>query len=106
MGEATPEIVIAVETASGQGRYVTHVNGHEAELTFKIDDSKGVRRIVAKHTGVPDELSGVGVGKALVQRLVEDARASNALVVPLCSFVKAMLERHRDWQDVRDPDYS
>lgn len=106
MGEVTPEFTITYEIADGRGRYVTHVNGHEAELTFKIDGSQSPARIVAKHTGVPDELSGLGVGKALVQRLVEDARAGGAFIVPLCSFVKAMLERHKDWQDVRDPDYS
>lgn len=106
MGEATPEITITRELADGRGRYVAHVDGEEAELTFKIDDTQGAPRIVAKHTGVPDALSGLGVGKALVQRLVEDAREMNAYVVPLCSFVKTMLERHRDWQDVRDPDYS
>jgi predicted GNAT family acetyltransferase len=106
MSDAHADIVVTRQEADGRGRYVTKVNGYEAELTYKLDDTAGGRRIVAKHTGVPDELGGLGVGKALVQRMVEDARAERRLIVPLCSFVRAMLERRKDWQDVRDPAYS
>ena len=59
-------------------------------------------KIIADHTGVDDSLRGTGVGKALVERLVADARKENFRIVPLCSFVKAQYRRHPEWSDVMD----
>lgn len=84
------------ESASG-GRYVTVIDGHEAELTFA---RQGRDRIVIDHTGVPGELGGRGVGQALVRRAVEDALADGVKIVPACSFAAAQIEKHPEWQDV------
>jgi predicted GNAT family acetyltransferase len=51
---------------------------------------------------VDDSLRGTGVGKALVERLVDDARGEQLKIVPRCSFVKALFQRHREWSDVMD----
>lgn len=79
------------------GRYVTIVDGHESELTYS---QLGAHQIIADHTGVPKALSGQGVGKALVEFMVNDARENGFKIVPLCPFVKAMAQRHEEWQDV------
>lgn len=79
------------------GRYVVVVNGHEAEMTFS---KAGTSRIIIDHTGVPKELGGMGVGQALVERGVLDARASGIKIIPLCPFAKAQIEKHPEWQDV------
>ena len=56
------------------------------------------------HPVVPDELGGMGVGKALVEHMVMDVRERGLKIVPLCPFTKAMLQRHKEWQDIlRDP---
>ena len=47
-----------------------------------------------------EELKGKGVGRALVEALVADARASGYKVIPLCPFVKAQYGRHPEWSDV------
>ena len=99
-------IEIRREGGDGGGRLVARTGGREAELAYARDAHNGRRQIVARHTGVPDELSGRGVGKALVQHLVEQAREEGAYIVPICSFVRAMLERRRDWRDVLDPGFS
>ncbi len=57
-------------------------------------------RIIADHTGVPAALKGKGVGKALVEYLVADARETNTKIIPLCPFVKAQYQRHPEWSDV------
>ena len=80
-----------------KGRYAAVIDGHEAELTYSI---LSPQTIIADHTGVPDELRGTGVGLALVERLVEDARADGVKIVPLCPFVKSQLARHPEWADV------
>lgn len=88
---------ITREHGDTKGRYVAQVDGQEAELTYSI---LSPRTIIADHTGVPDALRGTGVGLALVERLVTDARAEGVKIVPLCPFVKSQLARHPDWADV------
>ncbi|MFZ1725727.1 MAG: GNAT family N-acetyltransferase [Albidovulum sp.] len=79
------------------GRYVLTQNGAEAELTWSV---LGPNKISADHTGVPDVMGGTGAGKALVERLVEDARRDGVTIVSRCSFVSAMARRHPEWSDL------
>ena len=85
------------EDSETGGRYVVVLDGHEAEMTYS---RAGATRIIIDHTGVPSELGGRGVGKALVERAVMDARAEGFKIIPLCPFAKATLEKHPEWQDV------
>lgn len=83
--------------SGSKGRYVIRKDGVEAELTYSITTP---HLIIADHTGVPDAFRGTGAGKALVERLVADARAEGVKVVPLCPFVNAQRRRHAEWADV------
>jgi hypothetical protein len=85
------------EVEGSRGRYVLRRDGHEAELAYSIASP---RLIIADHTGVPDAFRGQGVGNALVERLVADARAEGVKIVPLCPFVNRWRARHADWADV------
>jgi hypothetical protein len=91
-------ITIDVERNDSKGRYVARVEGREeeAELTFSIASPT---LVIADHTGVPDAFRGMGVGLALVERLVADARAQGFKVMPLCPFVNAQRKKHPDWAD-------
>ena len=84
----------------GQGlRFVADVSGSSAkgELTLRrVAD--GVYN--ANHTGVPSEIGGRGVGKALVAAMVEDARQQGYRVVPGCPFVAKLFERKPEWGEV------
>lgn len=90
-------IEITLEETDTKGRYSTTVDGHEAEMTYS---RAGDATIIIDHTFVPDALRGRGIGEALVQRGVEDARAQGRSIIPLCPFAKAQIERHSEWQDV------
>ena len=86
----------------GPGAVVRRITGggaihHVHELTFSIA-SPTLR--IADHTSVPDNVRGTGVGRALVQRLVDDARAEGFKVVPLCPYVNTERRRHPEWADV------
>lgn len=85
------------EVTVSRGRYVLRLDGHEAELTYSIASPS---LIIADHTGVPEALGGRGIAKALVDRLIADARAEGVKIVPLCPYVKAQFARHSDWADV------
>lgn len=88
---------IARETTGSKGRYVLRRGTEEAELTFSIASPT---LIIADHTSVPDSFRGTGAGRALVERLVADARAEGVKIVPLCPFVNATRLRHPEWADV------
>ena len=69
------------------------------ELTYS---RMSATKIIADHTGVDDSLRGTGVGQALVEHLVADARRDGVTIVPLCPFVRAQYKRHPEWSDVMD----
>jgi len=83
------------ERAAG-GRYVLTVDGQESELTYSRADD----RMLITHTYVPPALRGGDLGLALVRRAVEDARAKQLKIVPICPYVKLQIARRPQWQDV------
>ena len=93
------EITITHSESKSRGRYEARVEGREGsgELTYsRLSPTK----IIADHTGVDDSLRGTGVARALVERLVADARRDGVRIVPQCSYVLAQFQRNPDWSDV------
>jgi len=84
------------ETKSG-GRYLAELEGHFGEMTYSRASPE---LIIIDHTGVPDALRGKGVGQALAQYAVDDARKGGWKIIPLCPFFKAQVQRHAEWQDI------
>jgi len=98
MSSSNPEdLSIEREEGPSKGRYSVRLDGAEAELTYS---RAGDSTIIIDHTEVPEAMRGRSVGLALVRRAVEDARAEGRLIMPLCPFAKAQIERHPEWQDV------
>jgi hypothetical protein len=96
------ETILITRSENGtKGRYEAVIDTLDGsgELTYS---RMSATRIIADHTGVADGLRGRGVGKALVKRLIEDARSEGFRIVPLCPFVKAQYQRHPEWSDVMD----
>jgi predicted GNAT family acetyltransferase len=85
------------ETRASGGRWVTVVDGHEAEMTYSRASPV---LVIIDHTEVPDALRGRSVGQALVQRAVDDARREGFRIIPLCPFAKSQFQRHPEWRDV------
>ena len=94
-----PEPKITRELTPTKGRYVGRVGGiaEEAELTFSRASQT---LVIADHTLAPDSMRGMGVARALVDRLIADARSEGFKIIPLCPFVKAQYARHPEWSDV------
>lgn len=89
---------IAHEERESRGRYYwREPGGLEAELTYS---KAGDHLIIIDHTGVPRELAGKGIGQALVERAVADARASGKSILPLCPYAAAQFRRHPEWSDL------
>ena len=92
-------IEITREESGTSGRYVARIDGiqGEAELTFT---RLGANLVSADHTEAPASMRGTGVARALVERLVADARAAGLKIVPACTYVAAQLRKQPDWSDV------
>ena len=90
------EFEIVREVDGSKGRYVIYHDDSEAELTYSI---LSPQTVIADHTCVPEALKGTGMGKALVRRIVEDARSEGFKIVPLCPFVNAERRMHPEWAD-------
>ena len=95
------QIMVTRSEDGSKGRYEARVVGRDGagELTFS---RMSPTKVIADHTAVDDSLRGTGVGKALVERLISDARSEGFCIVPLCPFVRAQYKRHPEWSDVMD----
>lgn len=97
--KAEPGTVTITKDASTERMvFNAHVAGSSAtgELTLRRA-SDGVWN--ANHTGVPREIGGKGVGKALVAAMVKDARKHDYRVVPGCPFVAKLFDRKPEWAE-------
>ena len=87
------------EETGSKGRYfLKGADGAVAEMTYS---RVSPHLIIIDHTEVPDSFRGQGAGAKLVTRAVEDARAGDVKIIPLCPFAAAQFKRHaEEWGDV------
>lgn len=93
------DLTIIREDRETGGRWVARAAGieGEAEMTYS---KAGASRIIIDHTGVPETMKGIGVGRKLVEAAVHAAREEGFRIIPLCPFAKATLDKTPEWQDV------
>jgi predicted GNAT family acetyltransferase len=68
-----------------------------AEMTYVLT---GENYIIVDHTNVSEKLKGQGVGKLLLDELVNWVRKENKKIIPLCPFVKAQMQKGEEYWDV------
>jgi predicted GNAT family acetyltransferase len=71
-------------------RFELTKDGHVAFAAYRLEGE----RILFTHTVVPPELSGHGIGGQLVGAALADVERRGLRVVPLCSFVRAYIDKH------------
>jgi uncharacterized protein len=81
---------VAVVDEPDEERFAVHVDGATAELTYALHG----KRLYLRHTGVPEEIDGRGIGGRLVRAALDRARAEQLTLVPWCPFARSWLERH------------
>lgn len=70
--------------------YEYHIDGNIAYITY--DDQNGEMHLT--HTIVPDELSGKGLAKTLLEDVLEQIKKDNKKAVAQCSYIVKYLEKH------------
>jgi len=80
--------------------YVENPDGgdHWAELLYR---KAGTETITLGSTKVSDVLRGKSVGKLLVERSVEYARAHGIKILPVCPFTVVLFDKTPEYADVR-----
>lgn len=68
-----------------------------AEMTYS---RAGDGLIIIDHTHVDDSLRGQGVGRILLDTIVEDARTRGLKILPLCPYAKAQFNKDPSLRDV------
>ncbi|GHH01216.1 GNAT family N-acetyltransferase [Streptomyces lanatus] len=89
-----------VQRADADQRYEIHVDGRRAGLTAYRD--RGPQRVFF-HTEIDDAYAGQGLAVELVQKALDDVRASGKRIVPVCPYVAKFLKRHEEFADITDP---
>ncbi len=69
----------------------------EAFVSYKVDDDGD---FIIDSTQVPDQLSGQGMGSALVRMVIDYAREEGKRIVPQCPFARAVMEREDETREM------
>jgi uncharacterized protein len=85
-----------VRNDPARNRYELEVDGHLAVAVYSM--APGVITFI--HTEVPAELGGRGVGTTLARGALEDVRRQGLKVVVRCSFIKAFMTKHPEFNDL------
>ncbi|WP_414052278.1 GNAT family N-acetyltransferase [Macrococcus animalis] len=76
--------------------FIGDVSSPKGQMTYVENGDQ----IIIDHTEVIEELQDEGAGKQLVDAAVKYARANNKKILPICPFVKKVIDETPDYQDV------
>lgn len=79
-----------VRDDTSESRFVIDHGDAESELRYR----KQADRLILIHTGVPDALSGQGIGGRLIRAARDHAQAEHLTIVPWCPFARRWLADH------------
>ncbi|OAB80621.1 GNAT family N-acetyltransferase [Cochleicola gelatinilyticus] len=89
-------MVFKVEHNTDGKGFEIHVDGYTAFVDYKLFPGG----IALTHTEVPKEISGQGVASALAKHALEYAQKNDLKVKPYCSFIKAYIDEHLEYQKI------
>ena len=91
---------ITVRNVPEKERYVAEVDGVEAGFT--VYHLRHGKRYFFVHTEIHDAFVGQRVGAVLVRGALDDVRERGGVIVPICPFVAAFIEKNPEYDDLVD----
>ena len=82
-------------------RYELPVSGQTAVVIYNLSG----QNLMITETLVPQALEGQGIASRLARHVIDDARARDLLILPVCPFFAAYLQKHPEHADVVHPTY-
>lgn len=81
--------------------YELPVGGDLAVVTYNLTG----QNLMITETLVPEALEGQGIASRLAKHVIDDARSRSLLILPVCPFFSAWLQKHPEHADVVHPTY-
>jgi predicted GNAT family acetyltransferase len=91
------DIVNQVRDNAAKQRFELAIDGAIAFSNYTRDGAT----LTFMHTEVPPALGGRGIGSKLVRGALDLARTQNLKVKAKCPFVRAYLDKHPEYSDLR-----
>jgi uncharacterized protein len=82
-------------------RYELAVGKDRAVVVFNLSGPN----LMITETLVPEALEGQGIASRMAKHVVADARDRGLLILPVCPFFAAYLQKHPEHADVVHPTY-
>ncbi len=82
-------------------RYELPVGAEVAVVTYNLSG----QNLMITETLVPEALEGQGIASRLAKHVLADARQRRLLILPVCPFFSAYLQKHPENADVVHPTY-
>jgi len=82
-------------------RYELPVGGETAVVTYNLSPPN----LMITETLVPERLEGQGIASRLARHVLADAKARELLILPVCPFFSAYLQKHPEHADAVHPTY-
>lgn len=82
-------------------RYELPVGEDLAVVTYNLTG----QNLMITETLVPEALEGQGIASRLAKHVIEDARRRGLLILPVCPFFSAYLQKHPEHAEVVHPTY-
>lgn len=86
--------------SAARDRFTIAVDGQQVGLLAFVDHN-GQR--IFLHTEVDDAFEGRGLASILVSEALAATRDAGLRIVAVCPMVGAFLDKHHDFDDIRDP---
>lgn len=82
-------------------RYELDIDGQVAVVTYNLTSSN----LMITETIVPQSLEGHGIASRLAKHVIADAQARHLLILPVCPFFSAYLQKHPEHAEAVHPTY-
>lgn len=82
-------------------RYELPIDGEVAVVTYNLTPPN----LMITETLVPERLEGRGLASRLAKHVLADAKARGLVILPVCPFFSAYLQKHPENADAVHPTY-
>ncbi len=91
-------MIVKHEITETKGAFIA-MEDHKkiGEMTYFPSDTD---KITIDHTEVHPDEKGKGIGRVLLDKVIEYARENNLKIVPLCPYAKSMFDRDVNIRDI------